>query len=274
MTTDEQGVSGITSHGAGMASWYDHPQYFDMVFRDETHAEVEFFEQAFDRFASGRVRRLLEPGCGSGRLVAAMAARGYQVTGLDQSEPMLRYLGRRLRRRSLAGDLVCGDMTSMSFDGNFDAAFCTFNTFRHLISEDAAVAHLRSVADHLRTGGIYILGFHLIPMDADPECTERWTATHGGTKVNVTLRVIDFNRKTRQEMLRVSVKAEKRSGRIERIKSEFPLRIYTPAQAKRLLNKLDDVMELVGVYDFDYDIDEVREFDNDLTDALFVLKRR
>ena len=33
-----------------MASWYDHPQYFDMVFRDETAAEVRFFEQAFSRF--------------------------------------------------------------------------------------------------------------------------------------------------------------------------------------------------------------------------------
>ena len=43
-----------------MASWYDHPQYFDMAFRDETAAEVKFFEQAFDRFATGPVKRLLE----------------------------------------------------------------------------------------------------------------------------------------------------------------------------------------------------------------------
>lgn len=257
-----------------MASWYDHPQYFDMVFRDETDAEVKFFQQAFDRFATGKVQRVFEPGCGSGRLVAEMAALGYQVTGLDLSEPMLKYLDRRLKRRGLSGELVCGDMTSMSFDRKFDSVFCTFNTFRHLTDEDDALCHLRSVADNLRKGGLYILGFHLIPMDADPECTERWTASHGGTKVNVTLRVIDFDRESRKEMLRVSVKAQKRSGKIERITSEFPLRIYTPAQAKRLLKKVDDVLEIVGIYDFDYDIDEERDFDNDLTDALFVLKRR
>jgi SAM-dependent methyltransferase len=259
-----------------MATWYDHPQYFDMVFRDETAAEVKFFEQAFDRFASGSVRRLLEPGCGSGRLVAAMAARGYDVTGLDLSKPMLDYLRRRLKRRGLKGHLVLGDMTSMQFNTKrkFDSAFCTFNTFRHLTEEADAIAHLRSVADNLRPGGLYILGMHLIPMDADPECIERWQASHGGTKVNVTLRVIDFDRKTRKEMLRVSVKAQKRSGKIERIRSEFPLRIYTPAQAKRLLRKVSDVLEIRGIYDFDYDIDEEREFDNDLTDALFVLKRR
>jgi len=257
-----------------MASWYDHPQYFDMVFRDETAAEVHFFEKAFARFAQGQVRRVLEPGCGSGRLVAEMAARGYQLTGVDLSQPMLDYLARRLRRRGLSAELRCEDMTSMEFESPFDAAFCTFNTFRHLTDEPAALQHLRNVAALLRPGGLYILGFHLIPMDADPECTERWTAKHAGTTVHVTLKVIDFDRKTRREMLRVSVKAQKRSGDIERIRSEFPLRIYTPAQAKRLLGKVSDLYEIAGIYDFDYDIDEEREFDNDLTDALFVLRRR
>ena len=39
-----------------MASWYDHPHYFDLVFRDETPAEVKFFDQAFERFADGKVK--------------------------------------------------------------------------------------------------------------------------------------------------------------------------------------------------------------------------
>ncbi len=256
-----------------MATWYDHPQYFDMVFRDETDAEVEFFEQAFEKFVVGDVKRLLEPGCGSGRLVVGMAAKGYDVTGLDLSPPMLAYLRDRMKRRKLPGTFVQGDMTQMSFDEPFDAAFCTFNTFRHLLDEAAAEQHLRSIADNLRVGGIYILGFHLIPMDADPECTERWRASHGGTKVSVTLRVMEFDRKTRQELLRVSVKAVKKTGKIERIRSEFPLRLYTPAQAKRLLEKVSDVLKILSIHDFDYEIDEPRQFDNDLTDAVFVLGR-
>lgn len=257
-----------------MASWYDHPQYFDMVFRDETAAEVAFFERAFARFAGRPVRRLLEPGCGSGRLVTAMAARGYELTALDLSEPMLKYLAARLARRGLAAELVCGDMTEMKFRHKFDAVFCTFNTFRHLTKEADAISHLKSVANSLHRGGLYILGFHIIPLDADPECVERWTAQHAGTNVNVTLKVIDFNRKSRREQLRVSVKAKKRSGQIERIQSEFPLRIYTATQAKQLFKQVADLFEIAGIYDFDYEIDEPREFDDDLTDALFVLKRR
>ena len=257
-----------------MANWYDYPQYFDMVFRDETADEVAFFEQAFQRYVEGGVRRLLEPGCGSGRLVAAMAAKGYSLAGVDISQPMLSYLQRRLTRRGLSAELVCGDMSRMAFDQPFDAAFCTFNTFRHLLCEADALAHLHNVAENLRPGGIYIVGMHLIPLDADPDCTERWKASHGGTTVSVTLKVIQFNRRRRQETLRVSIKATKRSGKVERIRSEFPLRIYTPRQARQLLEKVADDFELVGVYDFDYDIDQPRQFDNDLTDALFVLRRR
>ena len=75
-------------------------------------------------------------------------------------------------------------------------------------------------------------------------------------------------------MLRVSIKAQKAIRKVERIRSEFPLRIYTPAQARQLLKKVEDLFEIRSIHDFDYDIDETREFDNDLTDALFVLKRR
>lgn len=265
---------GVSTASRKMADWYDHPQYFDMVFRDETAAEIAFLEDAFERYATRPVRKLLEPGCGSGRLVADLAALDYEVTGLDLSEPMLKYLARRLKRRQLSANLKLGDMTQMDFHEGFDAAFCTFNTFRHLLNDEDALSHLNSVSDNLLSGGIYVLGFHIIPLDADTECTERWKASHAGTDVSVTLQVINFQRNKRQETLRVLIKATKRSGSVERIKSEFPLRLYTQSQVKKLFARVADSFELVGIHDFDYNISEQREFDEDLTDAVFVLRKR
>ncbi|TWU41395.1 Cypemycin methyltransferase [Novipirellula aureliae] len=259
---------------ATIENWYDYPQYFDMVFRDETAAEIEFFEAAFDRFLPNKPVRLLEPGCGSGRLVVALARRGYSVTGVDLSQPMLDYLRKRLARQKLTAQVVLGDMRKMSFRSRFDAAFCTFNTFRHLTTEADAIAHLNNVADQLHAGGIYILGLHCIPLDAEEESTERWTAAHGGTKVHVTLRVIEFNRKKRIETLRASIKAETRSGKVHRVRSEFPLRLYTIRQFKSLIKKVANRLELLQAFDFDYDIDHPRTLDDDLTDAVFVLRKR
>jgi len=187
---------------------------------------------------------------------------------------MLDYLRKRLTRQKLTASIVLGDMRQMKFRSRFDAAFCTFNTFRHLTTEADAVAHLNNVADQLRVGGIYILGFHCIPLDAEEESTERWTATHGGTKVHVTLRVIEFDRKNRIETLRASIKAETRSGITRRVRSEFPLRLYTIGQFKGLMKKVADRFELLQAFDFDYDIDHPRTLDDDLTDAVFVFKKR
>ncbi|HHM12008.1 MAG TPA: class I SAM-dependent methyltransferase, partial [Planctomycetaceae bacterium] len=79
-----------------LKSWYDFPQYYDLAFRDETKREADFFEAAFSKYARRPVRRVLEPACGSGRLVAEMARRGYALEAFDLSEPSLAYLRRRL----------------------------------------------------------------------------------------------------------------------------------------------------------------------------------
>lgn len=253
-------------------NWYDYPQYFDLVFRDETPAEIEFFAAVFERYADGPVRTLYEPGCGSGRLVVGMAARGYQVTGLDLNRPSLDYLRRKLRRRGLTAEVIEGDMVDYCSPVPVDAAFCTFNSFRHLTNPGDARRHLESVAASLRPGGLYILGFHIIPLDADEECTERWRAAHGGTTVSVTLKVIAFDRRRRQEQIRVSLLARSPRKTV-RCRTEYPQRLYTASQVSELFASVP-AFEVAGIYDFDYAIDEPRELDDDLTDAVFILRRR
>ena len=254
------------------ANWYDYPQYFDMVFRDETAAEVAFFEQAFKGYAKGPVKRLYEPGCGSGRLVVAMAAAGYDVHALDLSQASLDYLKRKLKRRGLHADLALGDMVTHRPPRKIDAAFCTFNTFRHLMDDKSAIGHLRSVAAALRKGGIYMLGFHILPMDTEEKCTERWRAAHAQTKVTTTLTVTDFNRRKRAEQVKILVTA-KQPQKTVRCRTQFPLRLYTHPQFTKMLQQVPE-LELVAVHDFDYDIEVTRELDEDLTDALFILRKR
>lgn len=255
-----------------LANWYDYPQYFDMVFRDETSQEIDFFLTAFERLATGPVQRVLEPGCGSGRLVTAMASRGFDVTGIDLSAASLSYLRRKLRRRGLSATLQQSDFSCLDLPQRFDAACCTFNTFRHLTSEQAAVSHLQSVADHLRPGGIYILGLHIIPLDAEQHCIERWKARHAQTTVNVTLRVTAFNRRTRIEQIHVVLTAKTPTKTI-RCRSDFPLRLYTTEQFRQTLARVPE-FDIAGVYDFDYDLAAPRVMDDDLIDAVFILKKR
>ena len=253
-------------------NWYDYPQYFDLSFSDETPAEVEFIVAACKKYAQRPVKRLLEPGCGGGRLVVELAKRGYDLTAFDNNAKSVAYVQQRLARAKLPGEILAGDLADFKLTRPVDAAFCTFNTFRHLTTETAALAHLESVAKAVAPGGIYILGFHLLPLDADEECQERWSATRGQTKVTFTLRVLETNRRARIEKLRVTMLV--RSPRRElRLATEFPLRMYTAAQFRSLLAKVPQ-WELCDVFDFWYEIDQPLKLNNELSDSVFVLRRR
>ncbi len=233
--------------------------------------EADFIEAACEKYVAFPVQRLLEPACGTGRLVAELAARGYHVTGLDLSQPCLRYALRRLARRELAAHLFRADMADFHLESPVDAAYCTFDGFRHLLTEDAAQRHLQCVSDGLRPGGIYILGFHLLPPDADPECTERWTEQHGRTKVTVTLRVLDTNRRRRIETLRVCLLV-RNATRTVRLRHDFPFRMYTARQFRQLLDRVPS-LHLCDVYDFWYEIDHPLKLDNQISDTVFILKK-
>jgi SAM-dependent methyltransferase len=244
----------------------------DLAFRDETKAEVGFLIAAFRKYSQCPVTRLLEPGCGGGRLVTAMTARGYDLVGIDQSRPALAYARKRLEKRRLKAELIHGDMSSFRLEHAVDAAFCTFNTFRHLTTEQAARAHLLCVADHLQVGGIYILGLHLLPLDIAEEACERWSARQGSTRLSVTLRVVATDRRKRLERLRISLFAQ--SPRHERrVRSEFALRMYTARQFRRLLATVPS-LELAAVHDFWYEIDRPLRLSDELTDTVFILRKR
>ena len=152
-----------------------------------------------------------------------------------------------------------------------DAAFCPVNTFRHLLSEEAARSHLECMAAALRPGGIYILGLHLLPPDTAEEDTERWTERHRRTQVTVTLRVLATNRRRRIERLRVCLLVRE-NGKEIRLRDEFSFRMYTARQFRRLLASVPS-LELCDVYDFWYEIDNPMELNDDRADTVFVLRR-
>lgn len=274
---------GPPSDLAARMGWYDYPQYYDIAFQSETLPEADFIEAACRKYAAGPVRTLLEPACGTGRLVVELTRRGYQVFGLDASLAALGYLRRRLRRRKLSSLVFAADMSRFGLTRPVDAAYCTFDSFRHLLSEEAARRHLAAAAEAVRPGGVYILGLHLLPPDASEECIERWTERRGRLQVTVTLRVLRCDRRRRLEWIRISTLVRNHPpqqspftnppGRAIRFRDEFPLRIYTARQFRRLLAKVPQ-WELADVYDFWYEIDHPMQLSDQTADCVFILRRR
>ena len=254
-----------------VGDWYDHPEYYDLSLCDETPGEAQFIEAACRKYCDFPVRRLLEPACGSGRLVVEMAARGYHVTGLDLNEKALNFLRRQLKKRKLQAEVLRADMTDFSLPQPAEAAFCLLNSFRHLLTETAAKDHLETIARNLRPGGIYILGLHLLPLDADENSIERWRTSRGKTQISTDLRVTATDRRRRIESLQISLRV-RRGEKLWRFRGTFDFRMYTASQFRRLLACVP-AFELCDVYDFWYEIDEPLKLDNHISDTVFILKK-
>ena len=75
--------------------WYDSPRYYDLIFDEDTVDEADFLEAMMWKYGVADTGRILEPACGSGRLVSEFARRGYAVDGFDLNENMLEFAQRR-----------------------------------------------------------------------------------------------------------------------------------------------------------------------------------
>ena len=150
-----------------------------------------------------------------GSIGGEMAARGYRVTGFDLNRPSLDYLRRRLARRGFSATTCSRPTWPISA---FPPTGGRRLLYRRYVSppveRTVGPAALKCIAESLRPGGIYILGFHLLPMDASEEDIERWTERQGGTQVTVTLRVLATDRRRRIERLRLSLLARTRAKEV------------------------------------------------------------
>ena len=251
---------------------YAFPEYFELALRSETAVQLRFIEAAAAKYLRAPLRRLLEPGCGSGRLLRVLAERGYSVTGLDTCSEALEYLNQELtggQRRRVR--VTNADMTRFDVGRNFDLAFCFCNTFRHLLTETAALAHLESVSRAVRRRGLYLLGLHVYPADADLESIERWSESARGVRVHADLRMLRHLPLQRRERLRLTLRVKTAQDDL-RIRSDFDFRTYSVGQLCRTIRR-SQRWQIAGVFDFDGDLDRPQALDEDAGDVLLVLRR-
>jgi SAM-dependent methyltransferase len=119
--------------------------------------DIEFYlDQA--RRSGGPV---LDIGCGTGRVGTALAEHGFEVVGLDLSEPMLRIAEEK--RMRLPADVahrlsfVRDDMSDFTLGKTFPLIITPFRSFQFMLTPAAQRAALASMRRHLRPDGVLIL---------------------------------------------------------------------------------------------------------------------
>jgi SAM-dependent methyltransferase len=100
--------------------------------------------------------RLLDAGCGDGRIAVRLAAVGYSVVGVDLDPDQLDRARDAATRRGVWVEWRRGDLVELADQGAFDGAYLWFNTFG--FADDASnEAVLAAVAACLRPGGSLVI---------------------------------------------------------------------------------------------------------------------
>jgi SAM-dependent methyltransferase len=123
-----------------------HAELYDLAFRWDIEDEIDWLLERL----GAECRSVLEPGCGSGRVLEPLARRGLEAVGIDRSSGMVELA----RARGL--EAVLADMTDFDLGRTFAGALCPINTLAHLAPEELA-RHLERMGRHLRPGARYLV---------------------------------------------------------------------------------------------------------------------
>jgi SAM-dependent methyltransferase len=218
--------------------------------------------------------RVLELGCGTGRIALPLARAGVPLVGIDRSAPMLSRAHARVRRARLTDTvrLIRGDIRSLPFEsgathgstrarrrlsngaareGGFSMVLAPYGLLQSLLRERDLMATLAEIRRVLRPGGTF--GMELVAdLPAWEEYRQRvslkgWRNRSGGSHVTL----VETVRQDRARRLTIFDQefTERRNGRRRIHRFALSFRTLSVPQISRRLEKAGfEVTALLGDY--------------------------
>jgi len=191
--------------------------------------------------------RVLEVGCGTGRVLLPIARKGIPITGIDQSPAMLERCHQKLDaedetvRASVRLEQM--DMRNFDLDDRYSLATIPFRPMQHMISVNDQLGTLRSIHRHLQPGG------HLVfdvfnpdlgriaagPSEEKEDTPER--ELPDGRRIRRTGRMTGVNKSEQTNNIELIYYVVYPDGRTERLVQTFAMRWYTRYEMEHMLER-------------------------------------
>ncbi len=191
----------------------------------------------YARICSAREGPVLELGCGNGRVMLDLLARGIDVTGVDGAARMLAALVAKANARGLPVPRVCQmDVRTLGFRPGFAVVLCPYSLVTYMTGEADASRMLREAKRLLDAGGVVVVDA-FIPRQAamSNDYSRDYARPFAGGMLVRSKRVTPLSPRVNRIERRYDALAADGSLR-ERIETREEIRTFTPAEVLALLD--------------------------------------
>ena len=105
---------------------------------------------------------ILDLACGEGTFAIKLAELGYQVTGVDLSEEMLKMARESAKKEGREVKFLREDMREISFSKEYDLVTCWFDSMNYLLSEEDWKRVFKNVRNSLTEDGVFIFDMNTL----------------------------------------------------------------------------------------------------------------
>ena len=142
-----------------MSNFRKYSAYYDLLYRDKDYnAEADYVARLL-RAERPDTQTILELGSGTGRHGRLLAAKGFDVHGIERSTDMVGIAVANAQSPIFnGGRFTCevGDICKVHLSQRFDAAIALFHVISYQTTNELLRSSFRTVVDHLMPHGIFL----------------------------------------------------------------------------------------------------------------------
>lgn len=131
---------------------------YDLLYKDKDYEkEAMHIAEILNKYGNGKIKKVLNLGCGTGKHDRILAKMGYKMTGVDLSEEMVEIANHHLVKGG-RGDchFLQGDIRTIDLNSKFDAVISMFHVMSYQNNDADVIAVFNNVSRHLNKGGIFL----------------------------------------------------------------------------------------------------------------------
>ncbi len=136
--------------------WFNSPYYHQLYFKRDQSEAAAFIDKLIDHLKPAAGSLMLDIACGRGRHSRMLAAKGFNVTGIDLSTDSIKE-AKKFETVNL--QFFLHDMRLPFWINYFDCAFNFFTSFGYFKTRREHDNAIRTIAQSLQPNGIFVIDY-------------------------------------------------------------------------------------------------------------------